>query len=76
LRIRDHVTSEPSCKFVTSLIASAKARLMFSREPRAFLRSGDPRPLRTSPSDTAQNNAASSLSLRCRSSWFEISFLS
>ncbi len=48
---------------------------MFSREARAFRRSGDPRFVRTRPLDTVQNNADNSLSLCFCSSWFEISFI-
>ena len=39
------------------LMRAARARLMFSSEARAFLRSGDPRLVRTSPSDTARNSS-------------------
>src|SRR5258708_7439029 len=52
-----------------------RARLMFSSEARAFLRSGDPLSVRTRPFDTVQNSADNSLSLRWCSSWFEISFM-
>ena len=58
-----------------ALMMAARARLMFSSEARAFLRSGDPRLVRTSPSDTVRNSADNSLSLRSSSSWFEISFM-
>lgn len=54
---------------------TTRARLMFSSEARAFLRSGDPRFVRTRPLDTVQNNADSSLSLRLCSSWVNISFI-
>jgi len=43
---------------------ATRARLIFSSEARAFLRSGDPRFVRTRPFDTMQNNADNSLSLR------------
>jgi len=54
---------------------TARARLMFSREARVSLRSGDPRFVRTRPLDTVQNNADNSLSLCFCNSWFEISFI-
>jgi hypothetical protein len=47
---------------------TARARMMFSSEARAFRRSGDPFAVRTSPCDTVQNNADNSLSLRFCSS--------
>ena len=56
------------------LMRSARSRLMFSRDAKAFLRSCVPRPVRTSPSDTTRNSVDNSLSLRWCSSWFEISF--
>jgi len=58
------------------MCASApRARLIFSREARAFLRSGDPRFVRTRPFDTVQNNADSSLSVRFCNSWLTSSFI-
>src|ERR1700687_57059 len=54
---------------------TARARLIFSREARAFRRSGVPRSVRTRPFDTVHNNADNSLSLCFCSSWFEISFI-
>jgi hypothetical protein len=48
---------------------------MFSREARAFLRSGVSRLVRTRPFETVQNNADNSLSLCFCNSWFEISFI-
>jgi hypothetical protein len=56
-------------------MTKARALLMFSSEARAFRRSGDPRLVRTSPSDTLRNSIDNSLSLRFCSSWFEISFM-
>src|SRR5260370_27223265 len=54
---------------------AVRARLMFSSDARAFLRSGVPLFVRTRPFDTVQNNADNSLSLRFCSSWFKISFI-
>jgi hypothetical protein len=56
-------------------IRAARARLIFSREARAFRRSGDPRFVRTRPLDTVQNNADNSLGVCFCSSWLQISFI-